>query len=135
MAIAQKAWFSSGFVTYTRPARSAAQEAGLPLVGCLWRHLTGDFGQISDEQAVRNTQVLAAGNDKIPLHDDIESRFALPDGQQLVLITHYAHSPGLRWTDICLGSEVVDGRPASDETTCDPDLDDTEIGEIIEVAE
>ena len=45
MAIAQKAWFSSGFVTHTRAAQSAAREAGLTLVGCLLRHLTGDFGQ------------------------------------------------------------------------------------------
>lgn len=135
MAIVQKARFSSGFVTCTRTARSAAQKAGLTLVGCLLRHLTGDFGQISDEQGVSNTQVLAAGNDNVPRHDDIESRYALPAGQQLVFITHFIHSPGLRWTDICLDSEVVDGRPTSDETTCDPDFDDAEINEIIEAAE
>jgi hypothetical protein len=134
MASTPKTWFSSGFVTFTRAAQSAAQEAGLTLVGCLLRHLTGDFGQISDDQAVINTQVLDAGNNKTPLHDDIESRYALPDGQHLVFITHYIHSPGLRWTDICLDSEVVDGRPASDELTGEPDLDDAEIDEIIEAA-
>jgi hypothetical protein len=134
MVIAPKAWFSPGFVSYTTTSQSAAREADLTLVGCLLRHLTGDFGRISAEQAVINTRVLDGGQANVTSHDDIESRYPLLNGQQLVFITHYVHSPQLRWTDICLDNEVVDGLPASNPATGEPDLDDVDLNEIIGVA-
>ncbi|GAB4451137.1 MAG: hypothetical protein Kow0031_33720 [Anaerolineae bacterium] len=127
--IGSKAWFSSGTITFTRSAQTAARTAGEKLTKLLLRHLTGDFGDISDEQAATNQQVIYT-TAAIPLHDDIESRYTLANGQELVIITHYVHTPALRWTDICLASQVVSGRPATDgederdELDFEPDEDD-----------
>ncbi|GAB4444158.1 MAG: hypothetical protein Kow0031_26550 [Anaerolineae bacterium] len=112
--IPSKAWFASGTITYTRSARTAVRQSRQTLIKLLLRHLTGDFGDISDEQAATN-QLVMDNAAAIPLHDDIESRYILANGQELVIITHYAHTPALRWTDICLADQVVSGRPAIDE--------------------
>jgi hypothetical protein len=135
MTIADQARFAPGAVTYTQPAKTAVQRAGLTLVGCLRRHLTGDFGDISDELAVANTQVLDAGWQDTPLHDDVESRYSLPDGRELVFITHDVHTPDLRWTDICLADEWVDGRPGPDVEEIELTLDDAGIAELADLGE
>ena len=135
MTIADQARFAPGTVTYTQTAKSAVQRTGLTLGGCLRRHLTGDFGNISGELAMANTQVLDAGRQDTPLHDDVESRYGLPDGRELVFITHDVHTPDLRWTDICLVEELVDGRPTADTEEIELDLDGTAVREIIEAAD
>lgn len=123
--IATKAWFSSGTITYTKSALTAVQQSRQTLVNLLLRHLTGDFGDISGGQAVINQQVMD-NEAALPLHDNIESRYVLANGQELVIITHYVHTPSLRWTDICLAGQLVSGRPditddEQDELDFEPD--------------
>lgn len=89
-----------GQLTCTATAHQVLREAGISGLFLLQRHLTGDHGRVTPAQLERNRTALNGGPEL-----DVVSQY--PCGEvEVVVITRYPHTPGLRWTDLCLPAEL-----------------------------
>jgi len=99
----RSALFAPGEMIYTPAVLEALRAAGTSALALICDHMCGDWGWISPAQWEMNMQV-AQGNSE----EDIVSRHKFCDGTiEIVLITSYAHTPSLRWTEIILPEEVI----------------------------
>jgi hypothetical protein len=128
-----QALFHSGDITYSLAARATLQQAGESGLLLLYRHLSGDWGDITARQRQANRAALAGDI----LRDTVVSSYRLPGGEVAVL-TRYLSEPSLRWTDICLAEEVDTVTPEEaeddppDEDVFDEELFETEMLEFNE---
>lgn len=99
----QAARFAPGTLLCTPAALAAMRAAGTNGLCLIYRHIRGDWGEAMDAgQWAINEDVVDGGPE-----EEIVSRYRFPDDVEIVLITSYAHTPALRWTEICLPEEVI----------------------------
>ena len=117
----RKALFAPGEIVCSSACRTAIKKGSATGLTLLCRHITGRWGLIDAAQQAINEATLNGGPEQ-----EIVSRHALADGIEIVLITSYACTPSLRWTEICLPEEVIpesEYRPQNGHLAEDDDVD------------
>jgi len=110
-----RALFAPGNITCSQAALDAMRVTGTTGLSLIARHITG--GWPDDEQRSANQAALDSGDD-LPLI----FRYRFPGDIEIVVTTMYPHTPSLRWTDICLASELADDEPLPEDEAEDFDL-------------
>ena len=89
--------FDYGRVMFTEPIIELARAQCLDVLGCLDRHLTGDWSDLSNPQRQMNDAALMCGGVLV-------SRFVISDSVTLVILTHQQG----RLTKLMLLNEFLD---------------------------
>ena len=115
------ALFAPGQIVCSPACRTAIKQGGASGLMLLYRHITGQWGNIDAEHQAGNEAAVNGGPER-----EIVSRHPLTGGIEIVLITSYPRTPSLRWTEICLPDEVIpesDYRPQNGHLVEDDDVE------------
>lgn len=95
-----KPLFAPGTICYPDETQVVLRQAGVQGIALLCRHLAGDWGNVDEKRCQINWWVIAHPQDKRKL--PVISRFALPDGRHVIVITRYVYEPARRETTLSL---------------------------------
>jgi hypothetical protein len=91
------------------------RQAGVQGIALVCRHLAGDWGDVDEKRHQLNRWVIAHPLDKRKL--PVISRFALPDGRQVAIITRHVHQPARRETTLSLWPPAVNKTAAESKSS------------------
>jgi hypothetical protein len=96
---AANALFAPGRISYPPEAQRALRRARVQGIALLVRHLSGDWGEIDDKRQQVNHWAITH---RCAHHRPVISRYRLPGGGQVMLITRRLHVRGQRQTTFSL---------------------------------
>ena len=94
-----EALFAPGRISYPPEAQLVLRRAGMQGVALLARHLRGEWGDADDKRRQVNQWAIA---NRYPHNKPVISRYQLPDGVQVMLITRRLYVRGQRQTTFSL---------------------------------
>lgn len=106
--------FAPGQICYPDEIQVLLRQARVPGIVLVCRHLAGDWGEVDEKRRRVNRWVIANPQDERKL--PIISRFTLPGGQQVAILTRHVHEPARRKTTLSLWPPVIKKPPAEDGT-------------------
>lgn len=91
--------FAPGQICYPDEVQAALHQAGMQGITLIGRHVQGEWGHV-DEKRRLNWWAITHPQDgrRLP----VISRFILPDGRQVAVITRHVHTPAKRQTRLTL---------------------------------
>jgi hypothetical protein len=101
-----KPLFAPGTIYYPNEVQVVLRQAGVQGITLLCRHLSEDWGEVDEKRRQLNRWVIAQPQDKRKL--PILSRFTLPNGRQVAVITRYVSEPARRETRLSLWPPAVE---------------------------
>jgi hypothetical protein len=110
-----KPLFAPGEICYPKEMQGVLRQAGVQGIALVCRHLAGDWGDVDEKRRQLNRWVIAHPLDKRKL--PVISRFALPDGRQVAIVTRCVHQPARRETTLSLWPPAVNKTAAESKSS------------------
>lgn len=113
-----KSLFAPGQICYPDEVQAALRQAGLHGITLIGRHVRGEWDHVDEKRRRVNRWAISHPQDERRL--PVISRFALPDGRQVAVITRHVHIPAKRQTRLCLWPPQAVKKPAENGDTGQP---------------